>query len=192
MASSNPESPHPQPVVELAQGCVRYVRETLELELDYTPETLPILDHYLRTRVDPSHTEIIELLAPTAGCYFGEVVRRSFGGTRWHSPEGDFPAHRVEFEGFFLHFNPIGIALEVLTQEDAPGWRAHFQVLDDVRAEIEASFGATQNVRAEDYYTLSVRYETLEQIAGHLAARVEHDPNKRTHFGRDVYRAFCS
>ena len=103
-------------VAELADACVRYVQEALELELDYTPETLPILDHYLKSRMEDPKEELLSLLAPTAGAYFGEVVRRTVDGARWHCPSGHFAAHRIEFETFFLHFNPIGVAVEFLPE----------------------------------------------------------------------------
>jgi hypothetical protein len=37
-------------VGDLAESCVRFVHEALGLTLDYTAETLPVLDHYLRER----------------------------------------------------------------------------------------------------------------------------------------------
>jgi hypothetical protein len=176
-------------VEELADACVLYVKEALQLELDYTPETLPILDHYLKSRIEDSEQELLNLLAPTAGAYFGEVVRKHLGGARWHCPSGHFAAHRIEFETFFLHFNPLGVALEVLTSSDAAGWHAHFSVLDEAREPVAASLEATSEVRLEDYYSFAVRYETLEQITGVLSALQGDSAAPARHFGRDVYLA---
>jgi hypothetical protein len=175
-------------VTDLAASCVRFVNEALGLTLDYTPDTLPILDHHLREGGRLAKAEIQQLLAPAAGAYFGEVVRRAMPGVRWHSPDGDYPGHRLEFEAFFLCFNPMGVVMEVLTMAEAVGWGAHFQVLDEARELLARALQANEGVPPEDYYTLSVRFETLEQIADLLGALESRQPKPR-HFGPDVYRA---
>ena len=38
----------PEPIVELALGCVQYVQRSLGFELDFEPETLPLVEHYAR------------------------------------------------------------------------------------------------------------------------------------------------
>lgn len=179
------EAPPPE-VGDLAQACVRFVHDALGLTLDYTPETLPILDHYLREG-GRTRQELIDLLTPAAGAYFGEVVRRHMPGARWHSPAGDYAGYRLEFAPFFLCFNPLGVAREVLTQRAAEGWGAHFQVLDDARERVRQSLESTP-VAPEDYYTLSVRLEALEQI-GDLLTALESTQKERRTFGPDVYRA---
>jgi len=45
---SDTRTPPPGAVHELAERAVDFVRRSLGLVLDYTPETLPLLDHYLR------------------------------------------------------------------------------------------------------------------------------------------------
>jgi hypothetical protein len=178
----------PQQVLELAEACVRFVKEALELELDYTQDTLPILDHYLRDRARDAEDGVFELVAPAAGAYFGEVVRRSMPGARWHAPDGDYQGHRVEFEPFFLAFNPIGVALEVLSGEDVADFGAHFQLLDDARALVESALESGGSVASEDYYSLSVRYEVLEQVADIVGALESQQKEKRS-FGPEVYAA---
>lgn len=185
----NQDAPQaPEEIAQLAEACVRYVREALQLTLDYSPETLPILDHYLRERASGAEEGVIELLAPTAGAYFGEVVRRHVAGARWHCPDDEYPAYRIEFEPFFLAFNPIGVALEVLYAQDVPGWGAHFQLLDDGRARVMAALEQNPEVRPRDYYTLSMRYEVLEQVTA-LLTGLEAERDERRVFGPEVYRA---
>jgi hypothetical protein len=180
--------PAPDEINELGEACVRFVHEALGLRLDYSQETLPILDHYLKQRAAGAPAEVAELVAPAAGAYFGEVVRRTVSGARWHAPSGDYRDHRIEFEGFFLAFNPMGVAMEVLTGEDAEGWGAHFQVLDEARVAVEESLERAAEVETGDYYTFSLRLEVLEQIADLLLSLESHQPSPR-HFGPDVYRA---
>jgi hypothetical protein len=186
---NDPElEPPPDDIAELAQACMRFVKDALGMELDYEPETLPILDHYLQERAAGAKPEVAELIGPAAGAYFGEVVRRTLRGARWHNPAGDYAQYRLEYEPFFLCFNPIGVALEVLEGDDVPDVGAHFQVLDDARQAVHESLENTEQVRPEDYYTFSVRLEVLQQIAGVLSAIESAQPAPR-HFGPEVYAA---
>ena len=64
-----PFEPPPAEVGDLAESCVRFVHDALGMTLDYTPDTLPILDHYLRDRARGTSEEVLDLLAPAAGAY---------------------------------------------------------------------------------------------------------------------------
>jgi hypothetical protein len=153
-----------------------------------------VLDHYVRSGVAAAgdtagaQEELVALLGPVAGAYFGEVVRRALQGARWHSASDDYRDYRIEFEPFFLCFNPIGIAMEVAAQEDVGGWNAHYQLLQETRAQVERSLEGAGDVGANDYYTFSVRFETLQQIADVLSA-LESKQKQRRSFGPDVYSA---
>jgi len=180
--------PAPAEVADLAEASVRFVNDALGLKLDYTPETLPILDHYLRERGRGVRSEVTALIVPAAGAYFGEVVRRTVPGARWYSSTGDHRSWRLEFEPFFLTFNPIGVAAEVLAEADSEDWHAHFQVLDEAREAVARALASAAELQPEDYYTFSARLEALHQIADVLAALETAQPTPR-HFGPDVYRA---
>ncbi len=184
-----PASPPPSVVDDLAASCVKYVKDALGLELDYAPETLPILDHYVRGKAATASDSIRELLTPTLGAYFGEVVRRHAPGSRWHAPDAAYADYRIEFDPFFLCFNPLGVAAEVLVGDDVEGYGTHFQILDDARPVIEDALAHSLSVSVDDYYSFSVRYETLELVISVLLEieRVSRDTPRR--FGPDVYRA---
>src|SRR6188768_3178203 len=70
----------PDRVRDLAEGCVRFVERALGVRLDYAPDTLSILDHYLEEgrKSAAERPEAAALLAHAAGAYFGEVVRRRY------------------------------------------------------------------------------------------------------------------
>ena len=180
----------PPEIRDWAEACRTFVKDALGLPLDYTPETLPLLDHYVRTKAKPASEEVRELLTPPLGAYFGEVVRRSLDvdGVRWHVSGEDFASYRLEFEAFFLHFNPLGVAIEVLTEDDAEGYGAHFQLFDDARATVEAALAQSESVSAEDYYTFTMRYETLELVSSILAG-LESQQAAPRRFSAEVYRA---
>lgn len=166
---------------------MRFVQETVGVSLDYRSDTLPVLDHYLKQAARDAREEIRELLAPAAGAYFGEVVRRAFETVRWHAPSDDYPDYRLEFESFFLCFNPIGAAMEVLLGREQPGWGGHFHMLDDARDTVRDALARSPELNPEDYYTLSVRFEVVEQVADILAT-LEGMQKTPRHFGPEVYR----
>lgn len=70
-------TPPPDRVADGAQSCILYVEKSLGVPLDYSTETLPVLDHYLREAGSPAtnQPETALLLATVAGCYLGEVLR---------------------------------------------------------------------------------------------------------------------
>ena len=185
--SETPVDPPPPQVHELAQACVGFVQEAVGFTLDYQPETLPVVDHYLRGQM-PEAGSAADLVTASAGAYFGEVVRRLIPGVRWHAPAGEYRSWRLEFEPFFLWFNPLGAAVEAASGEASEGWNTHFQVLDEARAEVERSLAAAAEVSEEDYFTLSTRLEALEQVADVLGALESKQREPRV-FGPDVYRA---
>lgn len=178
----------PPVIAQLADGCVRFVQQALSLPLDFSAETLPILDHYVRERGREGGEAIRDLMAPATGAYFGEVVRRTLGYVRWHCPGDDYEAFRLEFEPFFLSFNPIGVAVEVILKGQAAGPGAHFDVLDEARELLKEALGKHARVPTEDYYTFTMRYEVLEQVSDVLFA-LEGARKERRLFGPDVYRA---
>jgi hypothetical protein len=185
------DSAVPTQIREWAEACRVFVKEALGIELDFTPETLPLLDHYVRTKAKPATDEVRDLLTPTLGAYFGEVVRRSLDseGVRWHTPNDDHANYRLEFEAFFLHFNPLGVAQEVLMEEDAEGFGAHFQILDEARSAVEDALSDSESVSEEDYYTFTMRLETLELVVSILIGLETQHAAQPRRFSREVYRA---
>ncbi|MCA9603153.1 MAG: hypothetical protein KC417_14065 [Myxococcales bacterium] len=179
--------------MELAESCVRFVEKALGLRLDYTQDTLPILDHYLERARREKKTEVYGLIAPAAGAYFGEVVRRHIGDGRWYCPEDEYNAWRLEFSQCFLHFNPIGIVIEALEEEQDGTWNGHFQVLDADRELVRTAVAAYgDKVRAEDFYRLTVRLEILEQIYASLERSARGRAKPAQEFDHAIYDAVVS
>ena len=178
----------PQHVVDLATACVASVNATVGVELDFTPETLPILDHYARG-LEQSEDEILQLIAPMCGAYFGEVVRRRLEAARWHAPEDELADWRIEHERVFLYFNPVGVALEVITEADAAGWSAHFEVSPKDREAVRQSVELYGDVRPKDYYTFAMRYEVVQQVAEALVRAAKARGEEKKTFGSQDYRS---
>ncbi len=189
-SQTDDETDAPQVVLDLADSCVRFVHRTLGITLDYTPDTLPLLDHYLRGAHGVTQEEILSLVAPAAGAYFGEVVRRQLGPSRWHWTSDEFSECRVEFERCFLSFNPIGIAMEAVLRSETEGYGSNLQLLKDeenlVREALERTGG---DIDPDDYFRLAVRFEVIEQVVSILVehAILQNDLSRR--FGPEVYDA---
>lgn len=171
-------------VIELAGACVSAVANALKIDLDFTQDTLPILDHYLRTAKGPRE-EILGLVAPMCGAYFGEVVRRSLGHVHWHAPGDEYASYRLEFEDVFLHFNPVGVVLESLLERAVEGYGAHLGLRERERVAVEKAVELYGDVREDDYYRLAVRYEVIEQVVETL--RSVKDDERRGPASADEY-----
>ena len=113
------KEPSPQEIVDLAEGCVRFVERALGVKLDYEPETLPLLDHYidLTRKAAGEKPEAIEVVALSAGAYFGEVVRRRF--PCWWRIDKGLSVARIEFGDMFLSFSPMDTILIALRLKPA-------------------------------------------------------------------------
>lgn len=149
-------------VMDLAVACVTSTKNATGLELDLTPDTLPILDHYAGL-VGSSREEVVSLLAPMCGAYFGELIRRALQDGTWSIDPDDYARWRLRFEACSLVFNPIGIALEVLLGEDVGDWGSQLQIDPQDRDRVKEALDVFGDVRDDDYYTFSVRYEAIEQ-----------------------------
>jgi hypothetical protein len=149
-------------VMDLTVACVTSTKNATGLELDLTPDTLPILDHYAQL-LDSPREEVVSLLAPMCGAYFGELVRRQLQDGIWSLDRDDYAEWRLRFEACSLTFNPLGIALEVLLVEDVSDWGAHLQTAPQDRSRVKEALEVFGDVRGRDYYTFSVRYEAIEQ-----------------------------
>jgi hypothetical protein len=170
-----PLSAPPDVIVDLAAACVRFVEQATGVRLDFTQDTLGLLDHYGSIVREERREELLALLVPAAGAYFGEVVRRALGDGRWELGAEGYEAHRLVFDALGLRFNPIGIALECLVGEVAPGFGAHFDVDDRDRAVLAEALDAGGPVSEDDFHRFAVRFEVVEHVAATLAALRERE-----------------
>src|ERR1039458_3971941 len=111
------DSPAPDEIANLYGMCVDFVNRALGVPLDFTDDTLPILDHYVSmTREDIARRpELAQVLTRAIGAYFGELVRRRVNGY-WLIPNPDIHNWRVCARSVYLCFNPLGAAYEALAQ----------------------------------------------------------------------------
>lgn len=154
----------PEPVVELALGCVQYVQRSLQFELDFEPETLPLVDHYVRqVRTELARRpELLGLIAPAVGAYFGEVVRRHLRGF-WRVPSSNVHDWQVCGKAAFLAINPIGVGYDALAgSEEHDGPRSMLRLAPEDRDRVRERFDALPPVEEDEFYALTTRLEALE------------------------------
>jgi len=171
-------APAPAEVTDYAAQAVEYVRRALGVTLEYDSDTLPVLDHYLRS-VPRDSAAASHLVAAAAGAYFGEVVRRTLGGD-WTIASADPGDWRLVLPGG-LSFSPAAMALAAIQRPDlepeaaeevtdpdadalASDWDASIQAPPPLRAAVAQVLEGMADVSAEEFYTLCCRLDTLEHV----------------------------
>jgi hypothetical protein len=164
-------APPPPAVAELCVACSRYVASKYGVALDGTPETLSLVDQYVRDAREAieERPDSIELVAGAVGAYLGEVMRQSFGA-EWFST-GDHDGWRLYFNGVFLSFNPIGMAREALTLSEHAGWNAHLSLDPGDEEDVHARLSAIPQVDDEEYYLPSTRFDIVSIVVDFLLAK---------------------
>jgi hypothetical protein len=157
----------PSAVRELAQACVAFVRKSVGIDLDFTTDTLPLLDHYL-SQAREGKGEIHTLVAAAAGAYFGEVIRRQYPA-RWAlGDESDHDSWRLEFEQVFLYLYPVVLARSVLEPDASSD--AGFSVREQDRPTLASALELLGEVDEDVFYLLSTRFDVLSSVAERLTA----------------------
>ncbi|MGC4067709.1 MAG: hypothetical protein QM784_24280 [Polyangiaceae bacterium] len=95
---------------------MRFVRDSIGVELDFTPETLPLLDHYLLSaRQDlEEKPELRELVLRIGrGPFRRSWSRRRLNGF-WQVPTPDTHTWRVCGRHIIFSVNPVGVVAETV------------------------------------------------------------------------------
>jgi hypothetical protein len=164
---TTPVDPAPRQIQEYAARAVDYVKRAVGLELAYDSDTLPLLDHYLRS-VPPGEPATVELIALTAGAYFGEVVRHHLGG-RWDLTTEDPLAWRVVLPTG-IHFAPAGFAAAAILRDDLDDLDTALDAPLRIRPHLEQALARMGEVSFDDFYSLCGRLDTLEHVHEVLVA----------------------
>jgi hypothetical protein len=178
----------PAAVAELCAACMRFIASKYNVALDGTPDTLSLLDHYVRDAREAvrERPETLELVAPAIGAYFGEVIRQLFRAEWW--AEGDYAGWRLYFTNAYLAFNPIGMAREAITMREEEGWNAHLTLDPGEREEIAGRLAAMPEVDEEEYYLLTTRIEVVTAVVETLRAHAEAAGTGDMRFTKDDYQ----
>lgn len=173
MSESHEECP--TAVAEFAARAVEFVQSALGVTLEFNSETLPVLDHYLRA-VPDDQPEAAELVAATAGAYFGEVVRRRLGGS-WDASDDDPSRWRFELPGG-LWLRPGQMALAAIFHTDE--FEDTLNPPARMQPAAEAALARMADVTAETYYSLCGRLDTLEHLHAVMLAVAAREAERRS------------
>ena len=156
----------PPRVREYADQAVSYVRRALGIQLEYDSNTLPVLDHYLRT-VPEDQPAALQLVVATSGAYFGEVVRQRLGG-RWELAEQEAEWRIVLPTG--LNFSPVGFVAAAIARADLEDLDSEIAAPPRMVPYVQRALARMGEVTIEDYYSLCGRLDTLEHVHEVLVA----------------------
>ncbi len=182
-----PLPPPPPAVAELCAACMRFVSTKYKVALDGTPDTLSLLDQYVRDAraAVKERPESIELVSPAIGAYLGEVMRQAFGA-EWFA-EGAHDSWRLYFTHVYLSFNPVGMAREAITMDEEEGWNAHLVLDPGERDIIQQRLAAMPEVDPEEYFLPTTRFDVIHSIVETLRAHAEQSGTADVRFTREDY-----
>jgi hypothetical protein len=156
----------PPRVREYADQTVAYVHRALGIRLEYDSDTLPVLDHYLRT-VPDDQPAALELVVATSGAYFGEVVRQLLGG-RWELGNQEAEWRIVLPTG--INFSPAGFVAAAIARADLDDLDSEIAAPPRIMPYVERALARMGEVSVDDYYSLCGRLDTLEHVHEVLVA----------------------
>jgi hypothetical protein len=181
--------PRPEPIDELCLACVDYVKRSLGVALDFTPDTLTLLDHYARSaRADlTKNAALLQVIAPALGAYFGEVVRSRLDGF-WRLATPNQHDWAVCSRLAFLAINPIGVAYDAIHGGiDHDGPRSTLRVAPEDRDYVDTRLAALPPVAEDEFFYFTTRFEVLEVTAEALTTKMEEDGYGGTQFSEQDY-----
>ena len=158
--------PVPPRVREYADQAVAYVQRALGIKLEYDSDTLPVLDHYLRT-VPDDQPAALKLVIATSGAYFGEVVRQLLGG-RWEAGNDEAEWRVVLPTG--IHFSPAGFVAAAIARADLDDLDSEIAAPPRMLPYVQQALARMGEVSIDDYYSLCGRLDTLEHVHEVLVA----------------------
>lgn len=157
----------PERIREYSDQTVEYVRRALGVAPAYDSDTLPLLDHYLRS-VPAQQTATAHLVLATASAYFGETVIHHIGG-RWEGSGDDATTWRVVLPSG-LSFSPAGMVGAAILRSDAADLDTRLEAPLRMRSYVEDAMGRMSPVAEDDFYSLCGRLDTLEHVHEVLVA----------------------
>lgn len=189
-------APAPPAIHELAEGCRTFVKAALGVELDYEPETLSVLDHYVEQAREAAlaRPDTLHLLAHAVGAYFGEVVRRKYAS--WWQMDGSDPAYwQIQLEPVYLAFSPVALVYDGLLRaadaaragEEEGAEMSQLELDDEDRAAVTARLAELPPVTDAEFYAPSTRLEVIDIAVEAIRARRIAGGELEAHLTQDDY-----
>jgi hypothetical protein len=160
-------------IAEFALAAHEYVRRAVALDLDGSVESLAYVDHNLaEVAREPVSAQVLALVAPAIGAYFGEVLAAHLGG-EWHAAGDDPATWHMAIPGPdgrpLLEVVPVALAAEALAHGEVAGYDATLQPPPELAARLADALARVSPVEEGYYYSLTGRLETIEHVVELLA-----------------------
>jgi hypothetical protein len=182
-------TPPPPAIEELTLTCLDYVSRALGVALDFSPETLPLLDHYATQARQQltANPALAAIVAPALGAYFGEVVRGKLDGF-WRMPSQNIHDWAVCSRVTFLALNPLGVAYDaVYGGTEHAGPRSMLRVAPEDREYLDRRLSTLPRVPEDEFFLFTTRFEVVEVASEALAAKMEEEGYAGTEYTSDDY-----
>ncbi len=189
----------PEEVVVSAERCVAHIKHRYKFDLDYSIDTLSVVDSFIRDILaeegdgeappagDERRTQLIHLLGPSIGAYFGVVLSKNFP-TRWRLKSEKAYEWFIEFETVPLRFNPVVAASEALFEENIDSWGPAMLTEAEETPHLIERLKAAPPIPEDEFYSLTTRLEVLQIAVEYLLSRKEQkDPPAPAVYTRDYY-----
>jgi hypothetical protein len=153
---------------------VRFVHAAVGVELDFTSDTLPLLDHYAAVAREDlrQRPEARPLLAQSMGAYFGQVIAAELTGF-WRAVEPNPDLWLLCIQPVFLAINPVGIAHEMIAGSDQhEGPSAELRVAREDRELVAQRLASLPELSDTDYYTFSTRFDAIQIVIAALTEQM--------------------
>lgn len=163
----------PGPVLDFSEACRRYVLGAYRVELDHEPETLPVLDEWLRVvgAEASRRPEALPLIVKAAGAYLGEVVRRRVECFWRYLPAADEWVLSGRRALFTLH--PAVLVRARVEPSSGAGLGDALELAPEDEELARERLAALPAVSEEEFELLSTRVEAFEIVVEALRAAMQ-------------------
>lgn len=158
------------------------VKVACGFDLELSSDTLSVLDHYIKS-VNQTGDDFKDLVAVTTGSYFGEVLRRAFGGEWYIDSQVTPDLWQVRFHSCPFAVNPVAAAFEIIFRDDS----GSSIVVNPLRQEaLGQMLDNVHQVSEDEYYSFAGRMDAIHLCIDFLT-EIEHlivgDSGTRQEFG---------
>ncbi len=152
-------------VEPFAAAARSYVNRVVGVPLDGTETSLAFVDHYITKTVANGAIadDVLALIAPALGAYFGQLLVTHFGG-QWQGSSASPSSWRIELEPVALSFSPVGMAAAALRGRDVEGYDDTLRTNLDLAGALEGALAASPPIDEGYYYSLTGRFEVITQV----------------------------
>lgn len=176
----------PEEINQLVGRCIAHVHKRFNLELDFTSDTLSVLDFFIEEVVKdeyrgnvppqghPSRMNMVHLFAPTFAAYFGAVLHKQFGG-RFRHTEKDEKDWRFEFDSFFVRLNPVAIAASVIAKQEIEGLSSVLYSSAKLMPKLQERLDAAPDVSEQEFYSFCTVFESCQIAHEYLSEIAKKD-----------------